>query len=96
MAFGAVVLLSLDRSRLRTAFTDRPVLWLSAALATVALALPVSSVNDLIKPDERFVAPALLLAIAGFPYRAGQVRRTPLGAALAAIVIGCISSSTPT
>jgi hypothetical protein len=88
LAFGAVVLLAVDLSRLRTTFTDRPVLWLSAALAVIALGLPVSSVNDLIKPDERFVAPALLLAIAALPYRPGQVRRTALGAALAAIVIG--------
>ena len=67
--------------------STRPVLWLSAALAAVALVLPISTVNDLIKPDERFVAPALLLAVAALPYRPGRLRVTALGPALAAAVI---------
>ena len=67
--------------------STRPVLWLSAALAAVALVLPISTVNDLIKPDERFVAPALLLAVAALPYRPGRLRMTALGPALAAAVV---------
>ena len=70
-----------------TAVSTRPVLWLSAALAAVALLLPISTVNDLIKPDERFVAPALLLAAAALPYRPGRLRVTALGPALAAAVV---------
>jgi hypothetical protein len=66
----------------------RPVLWLSAVLATVAVVLPISTVNDLIKPDERFAAPAVLLAVAALPYRPTRRRAPALGAALAAVVIG--------
>ena len=62
-------------------------LWLSAALAVVALVLPISTVNDLIKPDERFVAPALLLAVAALPYRAVRRSMTAWGPVLAAAVI---------
>jgi hypothetical protein len=34
-------------------------LWLSVALAAVAVVLPISTVSDLIKPDERLVARAV-------------------------------------
>ena len=71
LAFAGIVLARLDVRAIGTAVSTRPVLWLSAALAAVALLLPISTVNDLIKPDERFVAPALLLAAAALPYRPG-------------------------
>jgi hypothetical protein len=69
-------------------------LWLSVALAAVAVVLPISTVSDLIKPDERLVAHALLLAVAALPYHA--VRRTlaALGPVLAAAVLPCTVSST--
>ena len=87
LAFGALILPRLDLSRLRTAIATQPTSWLSTALAAVALVLPISTVNDLIKPDERFVAPAVLLAIAAAPYRVGRFRVTGSGAALAAVAI---------
>jgi len=86
-AFAALVLIPLDRRGCREAIRTRPVLWLSAALAVVAVGLPVSMVNDLIKPDERFVAPALLLAVAALPYRPTRLGVTALGAAFAAVVV---------
>jgi hypothetical protein len=87
-AFAGLVLLLIDLPRCRRAIATRPVLWLSAVLAAVALVLPISTVNDLIKPDERFVAPAVLLAIAALPYRRTGRRGPALGACLAAVVIG--------
>ena len=87
LAFGGIVVSQLDVRAIRTAVSTRPVLWLSAALALVALVLPISTVNDLIKPDERFVAPALLLAIAALPYRPVRRPMTALGPVLAAGVI---------
>ena len=87
LAFAGIVLSQLDVRGIRTAVATRPVLWLSGILALVALVLPISTVNDLIKPDERFVAPALLLAIAGLPYRSVRRRMTALGPVLAAAII---------
>jgi hypothetical protein len=88
VAVAALVLTPIDLTRLRRAIVGRPVIWLGAALAVVALVLPVSMVNDLIKPDERFVAPALLLVTAALPYRRTRFHVTALGAAVAAIVVG--------
>ena len=87
LAFVGIVLSRLDVRAIGTAVSTRPVLWLSIARAAVALLLPISTVNDLIKPDERFVAPALLLAAAALPYRPGRLRVTVLGPALAAAVV---------
>ena len=88
VAFAALVLLRIDLPRCRRAIASRPVLWMSAVLAGLAVVLPISMVNDLIKPDERFVAPALLLAIAALPYHPTGPRLPALGAGLAAVVIG--------
>lgn len=82
-----VVAAHVDVGRLRTAVVDRPVLWLSLALAAIALLLPISTVNDLIKPDERFVMPALLLATAALPLRGVGKRLAALGPILAVVVI---------
>ena len=87
LAFGGIVGSQLDVRAIRTAVSTRPVLWLSGALAAVALVLPISTVNDLIKPDERFVAPALLLAVAALPYHPVRRHMTALGPVLAAAVI---------
>jgi hypothetical protein len=45
-------------------------------------------VNDLIKPDERFVLPALLLAVAALPYRESRMPSTAATALLVAGVLG--------
>lgn len=87
LAFAGIVLSRLDVRAVGAAVAAQPVLWLSLALAVVALLLPISTVNDLIKPDERFVAPALLLAAAALPYRPGRSRATAIGPALAAAVV---------
>lgn len=87
LAFGGIVASQFDVRAIRTAVSTRPVLWLSGALAVVALVLPISTVNDLIKPDERFVAPALLLAIAALPYHAVRRPAAAPGPVLAAAVI---------
>ena len=88
VAFTAVVLRHLDRAALRTALARRPVLWLAIALAVIALVTPINTVNDLIKPDERFVLPALMLAVAALPYRALRARTTEFIAVLVAAVLG--------
>jgi hypothetical protein len=87
-AFAALVLRHLDWSALRVTIATRPVLWLSLLLAATALLLPISMVNDLIKPDERFVMPALLLAVAAVPYRPAHRSATALSAVLVAVVLG--------
>jgi hypothetical protein len=87
LAFAGIVLSQLDVREIRAAVTTLPVLWLSSILALVALVLPISTINDLIKPDERFVVPALLLAIAALPYRVVRRRMTALGPVLAAAVV---------
>jgi hypothetical protein len=86
LAFVALVVRHVDRAAVRAAV--RPVLWLSGLLGAIALLLPVSMLNDLIKPDERFVLPALLLAVAALPYRPFRLRATAAAVALVAIVLG--------
>ncbi|MCU1660372.1 MAG: hypothetical protein JWR58_437 [Pseudonocardia sp.] len=88
LAFVALVVRHVDRTALRAAVATRPVLWLSGLLGGIALLLPVSMLNDLIKPDERFVLPALLLTVAALPYRAFRLRARAAAAALVAIVLG--------
>jgi hypothetical protein len=78
----------LDRAALRTALRERPVLWLSGALALVALAVPVDELNDLIKPDERFVLPAVVLALAALPYRTLRPATGTVVVGLVAAVVG--------
>ncbi|OZM79940.1 hypothetical protein [Pseudonocardia sp. MH-G8] len=88
VAFVALVTLLLDRRALRTALATRPVLWLGGLLAAIAIVLPISMVNDLIKPDERFVLPALLFVVAALPYRAAPALATPAVVALVSAVLG--------
>ena len=88
LAFAALVLFQLDRSAVRAALESRPVLWLAGLLVGIALVLPISMVNDLIKPDERFVVPALLLAVAALPYRAVRPGVTGATALLVVAVLG--------
>jgi hypothetical protein len=77
-----------DRAALRAAPRARPVLWLSGGLALVALAIPVGELNDLIKPDERFVLPAVVLALAALPYRALSPTSGTVAVGLVAAVVG--------
>jgi hypothetical protein len=88
VAFTALVLFQLDRRALRAAVEGRPVLWLAGLLAGIALVLPISMINGLIKPDERFVMPALLLAVAALPYRAVRARLTVVTGLLVVGVLG--------
>jgi hypothetical protein len=88
LVFAALVLFQLDRSALRGALESRPVLWIAGLLVGIALVLPISMVNDLIKPDERFVMPALLLAVAALPYRAVRPAVTGLTGLLVVAVLG--------
>jgi hypothetical protein len=88
VAFAVLVGSQLDRSALRAAVEGRPVLWLAGLLAGIALVLPVSMVNDLIKPDERFVMPALLFAVAALPHRAVRPAVTGVAGLLAVAVLG--------
>jgi hypothetical protein len=86
--FIALVGFQLDRAALRAALEGSPVLWLAGLLAGIALVLPVSMVNDLIKPDERFVLPAMLLAVAALPYRAVRPAATRVTGLLVVAVLG--------
>jgi hypothetical protein len=88
LAFAALVLFHLDRTALRAALGGRPALWLAGLLAVLALVLPISMVNDLIKPDERFVVPALLLAVAALPYRAFRPAAAGVAGLLVITVLG--------
>jgi hypothetical protein len=86
LAVAALVLRLVDRSALRSALATRPVLWLAGLLAVIALLLPISMINGLIKPDERFVLPALLLAAAAVPYRTFRVPATATAATALLVV----------
>ncbi|GAA5124328.1 hypothetical protein [Pseudonocardia adelaidensis] len=88
LVFAALVVFQVDRSALRAALESRPVLWLAGLLLGIALVLPISMVNDLIKPDERFVLPALLLAVAAVPYRAVRPAVTGVTGVLVVAVLG--------
>jgi hypothetical protein len=88
LVFVALVGFQLDRTALRASLEGRPVLWLAGLLAGIALVLPISMVNDLIKPDERFVLPAMLLAVAALPYRAVRPAVTRVTGLLVVAVLG--------
>ena len=88
VVLAVLVVAGVDRTRLRVALRHRPVLWLAAALALLALVLPISMVNELIKPDERYVLPALLLAAAALPYRRTSPRALPRALPAAAVALG--------
>jgi hypothetical protein len=72
----------------RAACATRPVLWVSAMTAAVALLVPLAEVNELIKPDERFVLPAALLALAALPYRPLRPRTAAAVAVLVVATLG--------
>jgi hypothetical protein len=75
-------------SGVTAAVRTRPVLWLSGLLAAVALLVPIDEVNELIKPDERFVLPAVLLALAALPHRQRRPATTAAVAVLVVAVLG--------
>jgi hypothetical protein len=65
-----------------------PVLVLAAVCAAVAVLLPVAELNELIKPDERFVLPAVLFVLTALPQRRVRPAAGAAAAALVAAVLG--------
>jgi hypothetical protein len=88
LAVVALVLRHVDRPAVGAALAARPALWLSGLLAAIAVLLPVDIFNGMIKPDERFVLPAFLIAVAALPYRAFRLRATAGACVLVAVVLG--------
>jgi hypothetical protein len=88
VAVGALAVRETRWALVRTAIATRPVLWCSGALAAVALVLPIAEVNELIKPDERFVLPAVLLTLAALPWRPLRPPSAVAVAGLVAAVVG--------
>jgi hypothetical protein len=85
LVVGTLVVREARWADVRAAVAQRPVLWCSGALAVVALLLPIAELNELIKPDERFVLPAVLLALAALPWR-------PLRPSSATAVVGLVAA----
>jgi hypothetical protein len=88
LVVGALVVHQMRWADVRTALSTRPVLWLSGALAVIALVIPIAELNELIKPDERFVLPAALLALAALPWRSLRRGAGTAVVGLVAVVIG--------
>jgi hypothetical protein len=87
LAVAALALTQLQLGAVRATVRTRPLLWLSGLVAALALLIPVDEYNDLIKPDERFVLPAVLLALAALPCRA---LRPATGAAVVGLVAAVV------
>jgi hypothetical protein len=83
----AVVAGSLDWPALRRRRFSRPVLWLGALLATAALLIPISSLGDLLRPDERFTLPAALIVLAALPFRDFTLRPSLAMVGVATLVL---------
>jgi hypothetical protein len=88
LALLTLLLPNVDRTALRTALRDRPMLWLGGLLAATALLLPIENLNGLGKPDGRFVLPAFLAIVAALPYRAFGAGRGTLVIGLVALCFG--------
>jgi hypothetical protein len=88
LALLALLLPNVDRTALRTALRDRPVLWLGGLLAATALLLPIEHLNGLNRPDGRLVLPAFLAIVAALPYRAFRAGRGTLVIGLVALCFG--------
>jgi hypothetical protein len=65
-----------------------PLLLTAAILGVIALALPISEFSGDIRPDERFVLPAVLIGLASLRFKPLTVRR---GAAMSAVVLLILS-----
>jgi hypothetical protein len=88
LAVAALVAGELRWARVRATLSTRPVLWCSAVLAVLALVIPVAEYNELIKPDERFVLPAVMLALAALPWRPLRPRAGIATVVLVTVVLG--------
>jgi hypothetical protein len=88
LAVVGLLAVNTEWAGVRAACATRPVLWMSGVTAAVALLVPVAEVNELIKPDERFVLPAALLALAALPHRPLRPRTGVAVAVLVAAVVG--------
>jgi hypothetical protein len=76
----------MERSEARR--SERGLLHLSGLLAGLAVVLPFSKVGDMLRPDQRLLLPALLLAVAALPFRTWSFRRALVVAlTLAAMVL---------
>ena len=87
VALLALLLANVDRTAVRAAIRDRPVLWLGGLLA-IALLLPIENLNGLNRPDGRLVLPALLAIIAALPYRTFSAGRAALTIGLVGLCLG--------
>jgi hypothetical protein len=88
LAVLGLLAVNTDWAGVRAACATRPVLWVSAMTAAVALLVPLAEVNELIKPDERFVLPAALLALAALPHRPLRPRTAVAVAVLVVAALG--------
>lgn len=86
LALMAVLAYSLDWPALRAKRFPGPAIWIGALLGVAALAIPISSLGDLIRPDERFTLPAVLIVLAALPSRRLSVRPSLAVVGLATIV----------
>jgi hypothetical protein len=77
---ATVAAINIDRRRL----PDRPAILTAVALGGCALVLPFANFGELIRPDERFVLPALLIGAAGLPWKEFALHR---GAGLAVVIV---------
>jgi hypothetical protein len=77
----------LELSRLRRGLA-RPIIIVGAVLALLAVVSPVSDINTLVMPDQRFLFPAILLVLAGLPWKAASPRRGALVAVGVLLVLG--------
>jgi hypothetical protein len=69
--------------RPRVVPTARPLLGVSVLLLLGAVLMPLYQISDLIRPDERLVLPALLLALTACRYR-------PFTAGRGLVAVGCV------
>jgi hypothetical protein len=83
-----VVFANLNWPALKQKQFSRPALVLGGLLAAAAVFIPIANINDLIKPDERFTLPALLITLVALPYKKFSLRRGLLLGAIVLVVLG--------
>lgn len=86
---GLVTLLTIgvDRSRMWESLI-RPIMVVGLVLAGLAVVSPVSDINSLVRPDQRFLLPAILLVVACLPWKVATPRRTVAVTAGVLVVLG--------
>jgi len=88
LALAAVLAWNLNWSAFREKRFSRPVFWLGTVLAAAAVLIPISGLSDLIRPDERFTLPALLVILAALPFREFRFRRAIPMVCLVVVLLG--------